>query len=148
MSVYVHKSHNVSILLYHFVFPAKYRRAVLDVRVDEQVRDTCLEIEKRNEVKFLEIGSDSDHIHFLVQSVPKNSVTQLVRMIKSLTAREVFAHCPWVKKQLWGGEFWSDGYFASTVSKHGDESTIANYVSSQGKDDYEKLHEDYQLKLF
>ena len=62
-SVYVHKSHNVSILLYHFVFPAKYRRAVLDVRVDEQVRDTCLEIEKRNEVKFLEIGSDSDHIH-------------------------------------------------------------------------------------
>ena len=101
-----------------------------------------------HEVKFLEIGSDSDHIHFLVQSVPKNSVTQLVRMIKSLTAREVFAHCPWVKKQLWGGEFWSDGYFASTVSKHGDESTIANYVSSQGKDDYEKLHEDYQLKLF
>ena len=79
----MHKSHNVSILLYHFVFPAKYRRAVLDVRVDEQVRDTCLEIEKRYEVKFLEIGSDSDHIHFLVQSVPKNSVTQLVRMIKS-----------------------------------------------------------------
>ena len=106
--------------------------------MDEQVRDMCLEIEKRYEVKFLEIGSDSDHIHFLVQSVPKNSVTQLVRMIKSLTAREVFAHCPWVKKQLWGGEFWSDGYFASTVSKHGDESTIANYVSSQGKDDYDK----------
>ena len=51
MSVYVYKSHNVSILLYHFVFPAKYRRAVLDVRVDEQVRDTCLEIEKRHEVK-------------------------------------------------------------------------------------------------
>ena len=89
MSVYVHKSHNVSILLYHFVFPAKYRCAVLDVRVDEQVRDTCLEIEKRYEVKFLEIGSDSDHIHFLVQSVPKNSVTQLVRMIKSLTARQL-----------------------------------------------------------
>ena len=57
MSVYVHKSHNVSILLYHFVFPAKYRRAVLDVRVDEQVRDTCLEIEKRNEVNFLRLGA-------------------------------------------------------------------------------------------
>ena len=49
-------------------------------------------------------------------------------------------------KQLWGGEFLSDGYFASTVSKHGDESMIVNYVISQGRDDYEKLHEDYQLK--
>jgi REP element-mobilizing transposase RayT len=53
-----------------------------------------------------------------------------------------------VKKQLWGGEFWSDGYFASTVSKRGDESTIANYAISQGRDDYGKLYEDYQLKLF
>ncbi len=96
----------------------------------------------------MEIGSDSGHIHFLVQSVPILSVTKLVNMIKSLTARGVFVECPWVKKQLWGGEFWSDGYFASTVSKHGDESTIANYVSSQGSDDYEKLYEDHQLKLF
>ena len=64
MSIYVHKSHNVSVLLYHLVFPAKYRRAVLDSRVDVQVRDTFVEIEKRYEVKFLEIGSDSGHIHF------------------------------------------------------------------------------------
>jgi putative transposase len=148
MSVYVHKSHNVSVLLYHLVFPAKYRRSVIVGGIDEQIRDVCLDIEKRYEVKFLEIGSDLDHIHFLVQSVPKNSVTMLVRMIKSLTAREVFAKCPEVKKQLWGGEFWSDGYFASTVSKHGDESTIANYVNSQGQGEYVKLHEDFQLELF
>ena len=89
MSIYVHKSHNVSVLLYHLVFPAKYRRVVLDSRVDVQVRDTCLEIEKRYEVKFLEIGSDSGHVHFLVQSVPKLSVTKLVTMIKSLTSRGV-----------------------------------------------------------
>ena len=49
------------------------------------------------------------------------SVTKLVGMIKSITAREVFRRCPKVKKQLWGGEFWTDGYFASTVGKHGDE---------------------------
>ena len=150
MSVYVHKSHNVSVLLYHLVFPAKYRRAVIKGGVDEQIRDVCLEIEKRYDVNFLEIESDLDHIHRLVQSVPKNSVTMLVRMIKSLTARGegVFAKCPEVKKQPWGGEFWSDGYFASTVSKHGDESTIANYVNSQGQGEYKKLHEDYQLELF
>ena len=68
MREYIHKSHNVSVLLYHLVFPAKYRRAVLDESVDERVRDACLEIEKRYEMKFLEIGSDADHMHFLVQS--------------------------------------------------------------------------------
>ena len=148
MSDYVHRSHNVSVLLYHLVFPAKYRRVVLDDRVDESIRTTCLEIEKRYDLKFLEIGSDRDHIHFLVQSVPKNSVTKIVTMVKSLTAREVFRTCPWVKDQLWGGEFWSDGYFAATVGKHGDEQTIANYVKSQGEEEYKKLHEDHQLRLF
>jgi len=68
-------------------------------------------------------------------------------MVKSLTAREVFRQCPQVKKQLWGGEFWTDGYFATTVGKHGDENTIANYVKKQGQP-YEKLHENRQLKLF
>lgn len=87
MSEYIHKSHNVTVLLYHLVFPAKYRRAVFDEQVDEVVREVCLEIEKRYEVKFIEIGVDKDHVHFLVQSVPTYSVTKLVKMIKSLTAR-------------------------------------------------------------
>ena len=63
----------------------------------------------------LEIGTDKDHVHFLVQSVPTYSVTKLVTIIKSVTAREVFRLCPHVKKELWGGEFWTDGYYASTV---------------------------------
>ena len=71
----------------------------------------------------------------------------LVSTIKSLTAREVFRRCPQVKKKLWGGEFWSDGYFASTVGKHGSEETIATYVKQQGNT-YHKLHEDRQLRLF
>lgn len=107
----------------------------------------CLEIEKRYEIKFLEIGTDKNHIHLLVQSVPMYSVTKLVTIIKSITAREVFKKCPHVKKQLWGGEFWGDGYFVSTVGKHGDENMIAKYVKNQGND-YEKLHEDRQLGLF
>jgi REP element-mobilizing transposase RayT len=53
-------------------------------------------------------------------------------MIKRLTAREIFRRCPHVKKILWGGEFWSAGYFASTVGKHGDEAMIGNYVKGQG----------------
>jgi len=135
------------VLLYHLVFLAKYRRAVFDVKVDETVKEICLEISDRYDVKFLEIGADKDHVYFLVQSVPMYSVTKIVRLIKSLTAREVFRRCTHVKKQLWGGEFWSDGYFASTVGKHGDEEMIGRYVKNQGKA-YQKLHSDYQLALF
>ncbi len=147
MSEYIHKSHNVTVLMYHLVFPAKYRRAVIDDQVDSEIKADCLEIENRYQVKFLEIGTDKDHVHFLVQTVPTYSVTKLVTLIKSLTAREIFRRCPYVKKMLWGGEFWSDGYFASTVGKHGDETMIGDYVKGQGGT-YQKLHSDYQLALF
>ena len=82
-----------------------------------------------------------------MQSVPTYSVTKVVTLIKSLTAREIFRRCPQVKKQLWGGEFWTDGYFASTVGKHGNEALIGQYVKKQGQK-YTKLHQDYQLTLF
>jgi len=146
VSEYIHKSHNVTVLLYHLVFPAKYRRVVFDESVDGVLKEVCLEIGERFEVRFLEIGTDKDHVHFLVQSVPKYSVTKIVTLIKSLTAREIFKRCPQVKKKLWGGEFWTDGYFASTVGKHGNESTIGNYVKNQATG-YRKLHEDPQLGL-
>lgn len=133
--------------MYHLVFPAKYRRVVFGEQVDEVLKDVCMEIEKRYQIKFLEVGTDKDHVHFLVQSVPKYSVTKLVTMIKSLTAREVFRRCPEVKKKLWGGEFWTDGYFASTVGKHGNEEMIGKYVHNQGLD-YQQLHVDKQLALF
>ena len=120
---------------------------MIDSHVDEVLKDVCLEIEKRYQVKFLEIGTDSDHVHFLVQSVPTYSVTKVVTLIKSLTAREIFKRCPEVKKQLWGGEFWTDGYFASTVGKHGNEEMIGKYVKNQGMQ-YQKVHEDNQLALF
>ncbi|MBM7071245.1 IS200/IS605 family transposase [Shewanella sp. 202IG2-18] len=147
MSEFIHKSHNVTILLYHLVFPAKYRRAVFDDTVDKEIKNICLDIESRYQIKFLEIGTDKDQVHFLVQSVPTYSVTKLVTMIKSLTAREVFSRCPSVKKQLWGGELCTDGYLASTVGKHGDEQMIANYVKNQGNE-YKKLHNVHQLEMF
>ena len=142
-SIYLHKDHNVTVLLYHLVFPAKYRRVVFDGQVEEVLKEVCLEIELRYEVKFLEIGTDRDHVHFLVQSVPTYSVTKLVTLIKSLTAREVFKRCPQVKKKLWGGEFWTDGYFASTVGKHGDEKKIGSYVQSQGQDKNPEYRQHY-----
>ncbi|MFT0175264.1 IS200/IS605 family transposase [Paraburkholderia mimosarum] len=147
MSEYIHKSHNVTVLLYHVVLPAKYRRAVFDDRVDGVLKEICLEIARRYQMKFLEIGTDKDHVHFLVQSVPTYSVTRIVTILKGITAREIFRRCPHVKKTLWGGEFWTDGYFASTVGKHGDEEMIGRYVKNQGKE-YNKLHSDHQIALF
>jgi len=147
VSEYIHKSHNVTVLIYHLVLPAKYRRVVFDDDVDNVLKEVCLDIEKRYQIKFLEIGTDEDHVHFLVQSVPTYGVSKIVTVVKSLTAREVFKRCPRVKKKLWGGEFWTDGYYASTVGKYGNENTISDYVKKQGKK-YQKLYEDRQLSLF
>src|SRR3954465_10113556 len=116
MSTYVHKSHNVPVLLYHLVFPAKYRRAVIDVSVDRALREVCLEIEIRHQLEFLEIGTDREHVHFLVQSVPTYSVTKLVTIIKSLTAREIFRRCPGVKKELYGFRLIRPGCLAWATS--------------------------------
>ena len=147
MSIYIHKSHNVTVLVYHLVCPAKYRQVVFSKEVDEELKQICLEIAKRYSVHFLEIGTDRDHVHFLIQSVPMYAPTKIARLVKSLTAREMFARRPEVKKQLWGGEFWSDGYFMSTVGKHGNEENVTKYVKNQGKErDYVILHKD-QLRL-
>jgi len=137
-SEYIHKSHNVSVLLYHFVCPAKYRRVVFDKKVDQTLVEICLEIENRYEIHFLEIGTDRDHVHSLLQSVPMKSPTSIVKMLKGLTAREIFQRHPEVKKISWGGAFWSSGYFVNTVSKFGDEKTISKFVRSQGMEkDYD-----------
>jgi REP element-mobilizing transposase RayT len=143
MSKFIHKKRNVSVLIYHIVCPTKYRRAVFSATVDAKVKEICAEIQKRYEITFLEIGTDDNHVHFLVQSVPLYSPKQLVQIIKSSTAREVFKACPEVKKYLWGGKFWSEGYFVSTVGAHGNEKMIKNYIEQQGN-----LDDDGQLRLF
>ena len=140
MSEYIHKSHNVNILMYRYVCPAKYRRVVFSEAVDKTLKETCEEISKRYEIKFLEIGTDKNHVHFLVQSVPRYSPSEIITKIKSITAKKVFEKHPEVKKKLWGGEFWSDGYYVNTVSKYGNEEVISNYVKRQGKDEYKQLY--------
>src|SRR6267143_6123085 len=150
MSDYRHKRHNVSVLIYRSVCPAKYRRVIFDVEVDTVLKDVCFDIAKRYEIAFLEIGTDKDHVHFLVQSVPSSSPTKMVKMIKSLTAREIFHRVPTVKKRLWGGEFWSKGSVISTVGRRGHEEVMRQYVRQQGSEKgYSQRHrQDVQLGLF
>ena len=148
MSEYIHKKHNVSVLLYHLVCPAKYRQVVFTEEVDKVLKEVCMEISKRYEIKFIEIGTDDNHVHFLIQTVPMYSPSRLSQVVKSITAREVFGRVPEVKKKLWGGEFWTKGYFINTVGKHGNEEVIRNYVREQGQDgEYIQIHRQ-QMGLF
>ena len=152
MSEEIHKSHNVSVLMYHFVCPAKYRRAIFSEEVTKTLVETCKGISERYEIYFLEIGTERDHVHFLIQSVPKYSPTRIITILKSITAREIFKRNPEVKKALWGGEIWTDGYYVSTVSQHGNEEVITKYIKNQGQEkEYKRLHkaEEYeQFSLF
>jgi REP element-mobilizing transposase RayT len=91
---YIHKSHHVPVMLYHFVCPAKYRRVVVSKEVDKTLKDTCPEIEKRYEIHFLEIGTDNNHVHFLIQSIPRMNPSQIVTIVKSVTARKVLRKNP------------------------------------------------------
>ena len=119
--------------MYHIVCPAKYRKVIFSKEADKLLKETCMEIENRYEIYFIEIGTDKNHVHFFVQSVPTYSPTKIVRIIKSITAREMFKKMPEIKEKLWGGEFWSKGYFINTVSKYAGEASVAKYVKNQGK---------------
>jgi REP element-mobilizing transposase RayT len=115
--------------------------------VDKILNEICIDIEKQYQMKLIEIGSDKVHVHFLVQSALTYSATKIVKMLKSLTERQVFKRCPKVKKEAWGAEFWTDVNFASIVGKHGNENTIIKYVKKPVLK-YQKLHVDRQFALF
>lgn len=146
MSKVIRKSHNVSLIVYHIVCPIKYRRNVVSDKVKYTIFRTCQSISEKHELYFIEVGTDLNHVHFLVQSVPSNSPTELVNIIKSNIARAVFRYNPEVKKYLWGGEFWTDGYYVATVSTELTEKVIANYVRNQGNSQYETISKDTVLQ--
>ena len=142
---HIYKNHNKTMLLYHLVFPAKYRRKVFTEEVGERLKEICMEIEKCYEIRFVEIGMEEDHVHFLVQSVPKLAVTRIVTIIKSITAREIFMSYPRIKKEiLWGGALWTSGYYANTVGLYASKETITRYIQNQGQEkrEYKKIYEN------
>ena len=140
MSKLTKKSHNKTNLVYHLVCVVKYRKDVLTESVTNTIVNVCMDIQDKYDLQFIEIGTDVNHIHYLIQAAPKYSPTQIVAMIKSLTARTVFKMNPEVKRKLWGGEFWSDGYWMVTVSQNRTEEIIKEYVHNQGNGKYKATH--------
>ena len=146
VSEHIIKDHNVNLLLYHIVCPSKYRKKIFTAEVEETLKTICIEISHRYEIIFVEIGSDEDHVHFLVQSVPIMSISRVVSILKSITAREIFKIHPEVKQKLWGGNIWTSGYYVNTVGQYGNEKIISEYVKNQRKV-YNQIYRD-QLSLF
>ena len=143
---HIYKSHNKTLLLYHIVFPVKYRRSVLTPEVEVTLKDVCIKIGVCYEMNFVEIGADDNHVHFLVQGIPKMSVSEMVIKIKSVTAREIFKKHTEIKQALWGGNLWTAGFYANTVGQYGNETMIKNYIEKQSNN-YIKIY-DGQLRLF
>lgn len=134
--------------MYHLVFPLKYRKKVISEESGKTMVEICKGLSERYEIEFIEIGYESDHVHFLVQSVPKMSVSQMVCTIKSIIAREMFRLHPEIKSLLWGGNFWTSGFYVNTVGLYAGKEVIQKYVRNQGKEEeYKKIHSG-QLKLF
>ena len=148
MDEHIYKRHNKTLLLYHLVFPAKYRREVFTGEVEESLKSVCVGISLRYEINFLEIGLEADHVHFLVQSVPMISVNKIVITIKSITAKEIFRRHNEVKGKLWGGNLWTSGYYANTVGLYASKDVIMKYIAGQGhvQTEYKKLY-DGQLRF-
>lgn len=148
MSEHIHKSHNKSLLLYHLVCPIKYRRSILSDTVEASLIEVCKNISSRYEIHFVEIGVVENHVHFLVQSIPVLSVKSIVQTVKSITAKELFRLHPEVKQKLWGGNFWTAGYYINTVGQYANEDVIMKYIQNQGetKSNYKMLHKN-QLSL-
>ena len=144
MSEHIHKSHNKSLLLYHLVCPIKYRRSVLSERVEVSLIEVCKNIEMRYEIHFVEVGADENHVHFLIQSVPMLSVKSIAQTVKSITAKELFRLHPEVKEKLWGGNFWTSGYYVNTVGQYANEDVILKYIQNQGEttSTYKMLHKN------
>ncbi len=147
MGDHVTKRHNKTLLLYHIVCPLKYRKEAITSEIGESLKEICLQISERYEIHFIEIGYEPDHVHFLVQSVPTMNVSEIARTIKSITAKQLFQRHPEIKAKLWGGNFWTSGFYANTVGQYGNEDVIRKYIENQGKQEVYKKVYDGQLTL-
>lgn len=119
---------------FHIVFPVKYRKALLSEPVAQAIKEIALELQERYEMELERIGCDINHIHLLCSLHPKYSQSGFVRIFKSVTAKQLFLRFPELKKELWGGEFWSDGYYVGTVGERGSWVAVEKYVREQGMD--------------
>ena len=135
--------HNVSECNYHIQITVKYRKALLNEEVEGVIVETLKGFKERFAIQIYKMGFDGNHVHILCQFLPKYSGGEVIGLIKRTTATIIFKRVPRIKEELWGGEFWTDGYYIGTVSNRGNRKTIEKYIKNQGR----KI-EDSQLRMF
>src|SRR3989344_2003485 len=120
---------------YHMIMCVKYRKKLLleQGRI-EFLKEIMQGLALRYYFKFEAIGIDEDHLHVIVGAAPKYSPSQIMGTLKSWSAKLIFKKYPYLRKELWGGEFWSDGGHIDTVSEYGGLDRIKKYVKEQGRD--------------
>ena len=118
---------------YHSVFPVKDRKALLDEVVTTMIQETAAEIAERFPIERDAMGTDQNHLHLLCSAHPKVAPGRMVQIFKRITAREIFRRKPAVKRVLWGGECWRDGYYVATVGERANWQTVERYVPRQGQ---------------
>ena len=129
------------------VFCVKYRKKLLlDLVIINFLKKICSEIGDRYCFEFDAIGTDGDHVHLFVGAEPKYSPSKVMQIIKSITARQIFKEHPEIKKQLWGGEFWSDGGYIGTVGDGTTSDVIKNYVQNQANQEEKEAYQ--QMKKY
>ena len=137
-------SHAVYDTRYHLVWAPKYRKWVLRGDLRKFVKQCFQEIAVANDFEIEAMEIAEDHVHIFLGFAPRYSIFQVVQRLKGQSSRRVFQMFLEVKKELWGGEFWEDGYFVRTVGDKVTKDIIKKYV------EYHKHREKLprQLKLF
>ena len=142
--VFRRTSHAAYDTAYHLVWSPKYRKQILQGAIAERVREMFTEIAEQYDIAIDEMEVSTDHVHIFCSFPPRYSIAQVVTRFKSLSARAIFREYPQVKRQLWGGEFWEDGYFARTVGDKVTAEVIRKYIQHPGTEKESEL----QTKLF
>ncbi len=132
---------------YHLVWIVKYRKDLLFwAGISEYFCEVVRGIGERYGWVIDTMATDGNHVHVLMGAPPRYSPAEVVKVIKSITGREIFRQFPQVKEELWGGEFWGDGYYVRTVGSEVTEAVIREYIKKQGQETQHKSYE--QLRLF
>jgi len=118
------------------VFVVKYRKKLLLENIPLDFFTNLLRsIGERYWFKFEAIGLENNHFHIVVGAAPRYSPSQIMQIVKSISAKMIFKRFKEIKGELWGGEFWSDGGHIDTVSEYGGLEKIKKYVLEQGIDE-------------
>lgn len=131
MSPIKRTSHAVYDLKYHMVWVPKYRKMILKGDLAKRIKEVFAEVAERYEFEIDTMEVKDDHVHLFLSAPPRYSPARVVQIIKSISAKMAFKQFPEVKKQLWGGEFWGDGYFVRSVGDKVTSEVIRRYIKYQ-----------------